>query len=350
MLDRKPPRRRTSSVSLAKPSSNAATSAAFLFSSLKEAQMAKQTANESSTVLMRIDDVRVFDRKRGIDAANVDRLAKSIASIGLLNPIVVRSVKVAPFGRSGHVGTCVLVAGLHRLEAVKRLGLEFVECRVVSDDDLQAELMEIDENLCRADLTPAQEAAYVTRRKEIYLALHPATGAGKSQAAGLNAKLGRGNVSDNLSVTFTEATAAVSGKHRRTVERAAARGRAIKLENIDKIVGTSLDKGTELDALVELPEKARKELIGRAAKGEDLSARAALQAAKATTAQEFGPSGIKGVSARDEEAQFRSLEMAWNAASNLVRGRFAVEVLHLGSVAWGLPKREKRPSGDQAAA
>jgi ParB/RepB/Spo0J family partition protein len=299
---------------------------------------------------MRIDEILVFDRKRGIDAANVDRLANSIASIGLLNPIVVRSVKVAPFGHSGHVGTFVLVAGLHRFEAVKRLGLEFVECRVVSDDGLQVELMEIDENLCRAELTPAQEAAYVARRKEIYLALHPETGAGKSQAAGLNAKLGRGDVSDNLSATFTEVTAALSGKHRRTVERAAARGRAIKLENIDKIVGTSLDKGIELDALARLPGKRRDELIGRAANGEDVSARAALRAANATTTQEIGQSASNGVSAWDEEAQFHSLEMAWNAASNFVRARFGVEVLHLGSVAWGLPKIEKRLGGDQAAA
>jgi len=304
--------------------------------------MAKQTANASSTASMRIDEIIVFDRKRGVDPANVDRLVKSIASIGLLNPIVV--------SRSNPGRTCVLVAGLHRLEAVKRLGLEVVECRVVSDGDLQVELMEIDENLCRSELTPAQEAACITRRKEIYLALHPETGAGKSQAAGLNAKLGRGDVSDNLSSTFTKVTAAVSGKHRRTVERAAARGRAIKLENIDKIVGTSLDKGTELDALAKLPEKGRDELIGKAAKGENVSARAALRAAKATTAQKFGPSGIKGVSAQDEEAQFRSLELAWNAASILVRGKFCVEVLHLGSGAWGLPKIEKRPCGDQAAA
>jgi ParB family chromosome partitioning protein len=308
--------------------------------------MAKQTANASSTALMRIDEILVFDRKRGVDAANVDRLANSIASIGLLNPIVVRRLKVAPFGRS----STLLVAGLHRLEAVKRLGLEFVECRIVSDDDLHAELMELDENLCRAELTPAQEAACITRRKEIYLALHPETGAGKSQAAGLNAKLGRGDVSDNLSSTFTKVTAAVSGKHRRTIERAAARGRAIKLENIDKIVGTSLDKGFELDALAKLPQKGRDELIGRATKGEDVSARAALQAAKATSAEETGPSGTKGVSAWDEETQFHSLEMAWNAASDVVRGRFCVEVLHLGSLTWALPKNEKRPSGDQAAA
>ena len=303
--------------------------------------MAKQTANASSTALMRIDEILVVHRKRGVDAANVDRLANSIASIGLLNPIV-----VAPIGRSNRGRTFVLVAGLHRLEAVKRLGLEFVECRVVSNDDLQVELTEIDENLCRAELTPAQQAACITRRKEIYLALHPETGIGKSQAAGMNAKLGRGGVSDNLSATFAEVTAAVSGKHRRTIERAAARGRAIRLENIDKIVGTSLDKGIELDALAELPERARNELIGRAAKGEDVSAHATLQAAKATTAEETGPAGTKRVSARDEQAQFHALEMAWNAASDVVRGRFGVEVLHLGSVAWALPK----PSGDQAAA
>ena len=101
--------------------------------------------------------------------------------------------------------------------------------------------MEIDENLCRAELTPAQEAAAVARRKEIYLALYPETAAGRSQAAGMNAKLGRGDVNNKMSPTFTKATAAVSGKTKRSIERAAARGEAIEAKNLKKLVGTSLD-------------------------------------------------------------------------------------------------------------
>src|SRR5262249_12684192 len=46
-----------------------------------------------------------------------------------------------------------------------------------------------------------------------------------------------------------EATAAASGKTRRSIERAAARGEAIDPENLMTLVGTSLDKGAEMDAL-----------------------------------------------------------------------------------------------------
>jgi ParB/RepB/Spo0J family partition protein len=122
-------------------------------------------------------------RKRDLDPANVERLVDSISSIGLLSPIVVR--------RTGP-DVVHLVAGRHRLEAMIRLGRLEIECVVVSNGELQAELMEIDENLCRAELTPAQEAAAIARRKEIYLALHPETAAGKSQAAAMNAKLRAG--------------------------------------------------------------------------------------------------------------------------------------------------------------
>lgn len=38
---------------------------------------------------------------------------------------------------------------------------------------LHAELLKIDENLERAELTPAQRAAAVARRKEIWEVMHP---------------------------------------------------------------------------------------------------------------------------------------------------------------------------------
>jgi len=41
-----------------------------------------------------------------------------------------------------------------------------------------AELAEVDENLIRSPLTPAQEASAIFRRKAIYEELHPETEAG----------------------------------------------------------------------------------------------------------------------------------------------------------------------------
>jgi hypothetical protein len=130
-------------------------------------------------------------------------------------------------------------------------------------------LAEIDENLCRSELSQAQIAAAISRRKQIYIALHPETAAGKSQAKGMNAKLGRGDVSEQCSLTFAAATAAASGM--------AARGEAITPEKLQKIVGTSLDKAVELDALAKMPVPQRDQLIEAAASGETVTARDSLK-------------------------------------------------------------------------
>ncbi|MCF3642985.1 hypothetical protein LXM94_23765 [Rhizobium sp. TRM95111] len=45
--------------------------------------------------------------------------------------------------------------------------------RVRDGDALDAELWEIDENLCRTDLTPVDRALFVFRRNKIYLPRHP---------------------------------------------------------------------------------------------------------------------------------------------------------------------------------
>ncbi len=77
-----------------------------------------------------------------------------------------------------------------RLAAARALGWETIAAFVLDSDtgNLEAELIEIDENLCRAELTPAQRAAAIARRKQIWEALHPESG---SICATLT---GRGNV------------------------------------------------------------------------------------------------------------------------------------------------------------
>ncbi|WP_366249215.1 ParB N-terminal domain-containing protein [Devosia sp. 66-14] len=74
-----------------------------------------------------------------------------------------------------------VIAGVHRLEACKSLGLVEIPADVVGDDDLHAELAMIDENLCRAELTPSDRARQTARRAEIYRELHPETVKGGNQ-------------------------------------------------------------------------------------------------------------------------------------------------------------------------
>lgn len=170
----------------------------------------------------------------------VAALADSIDQAGLINPIRVRQRSYA----DGYE----VVAGSHRLQAVDALGWHEVPCIVVDEDDLHAELAMIDENLCRAELTPADRAQQTARRKAIYLELHPETAAG---SAGAEA---RWNATDNLSTaSFASETAKATGKDERTVRRDAERGEKVTGEALDLVRGTKLNTGTYLDKLKRLP-------------------------------------------------------------------------------------------------
>ena len=171
---------------------------------------------------------------RAVDHATVAGLAESIANVGLINPIRVRAS-----GDGWEV-----IAGVHRLEACKSLGLVEIAADLVTDDDLHAELAMIDENLCRAELTPSDRARQTARRKAIYEELHPDTVNGSNQHTRLNA---------DPVPNFAKATSAVTGTDERTVRRDAERGEKVIAEVMDLIKGTSLDTGTFLDKIKNLP-------------------------------------------------------------------------------------------------
>ncbi|MEJ8811831.1 ParB N-terminal domain-containing protein [Variovorax ureilyticus] len=67
----------------------------------------------------------------------------------------------------------LLVAGCHRVEAARAIGWKEINARIIKASSLERELIEIDENLCRAELTAAR-AAHMKRRAQIWEALGPA--------------------------------------------------------------------------------------------------------------------------------------------------------------------------------
>lgn len=105
----------------------------------------------------------------------------------------------------------------------------------------------IDENLCRAELSPAQAAYQVARRKEIYEALHPEAKRGTAGAIGSNRAQGNATA-DSAIASFVADAAAKTGRAERTIRQDSARGEALG-EDLNRIAGTSLDKGVEIDAL-----------------------------------------------------------------------------------------------------
>lgn len=80
-----------------------------------------------------VEQIVVARSRRALDEDKIAELTESILAVGLLQPILV----VAPKVEDG-VEHLQLVAGRHRLEAVKRLGLATIECKLLEyDGDLR---------------------------------------------------------------------------------------------------------------------------------------------------------------------------------------------------------------------
>jgi ParB-like chromosome segregation protein Spo0J len=189
---------------------------------------------------------------------------KSIKEVGLIEPIVVARKRHGIF----------IVAGFHRYEACKRLKHKTIAAIVEGEDSPEVErwqvLAEIDENLVRRELTPAQRAKLIARRKVAYEAVHPETKQGRAPAK-RGGKGGKTAKSATLPKSFVSDTATKTGKSERTIREDATRAKRLGAD-LDRVAGTSLDKGAELDALAAMPPEDRAPLIERAAAGETVSA------------------------------------------------------------------------------
>jgi len=227
---------------------------------------AEQVSRCTTDVLViKLSLIRPRANARPIIPKRVNQLADSIREIGLQSPIVLRSLTDTGDGKLFEI-----LAGRHRYEAFVLLNKEEIPAIVRDVDDLHAELIEIDENLCRENLTPAQMTAAVARRKEIYEALHPETAHGGDRRSSRRTgdMMRRGRVK-----RFTRATAEATGRSERNIQRAARQGEKIGPQDLERLAGTSLDKISELEALANLTSEERKVLIDKAASGETVSAR-----------------------------------------------------------------------------
>lgn len=91
---------------------------------------------------------------------NVEDLEKSISTVGLIAPLVISEDDV-------------ILAGARRFQALLNLGYTEAPVFVIKGSDLEKELISIDENLVRKDLTKIELESHLRRAKEIYQALNP---------------------------------------------------------------------------------------------------------------------------------------------------------------------------------
>ena len=204
------------------------------------------------TSLVRPIDLDLLDRRadaRSVDDYQVRAIANSMGDVGQLSAIRVRPKAEGRFE---------IMAGVHRVEACRLLGLAEVDAIVENIGELFAELTMIDENLCRSDLGPSDRARQTARRKQIYEEIHPetvhgATGGGHDQSRQVGDSAPR----------FTEDTAQASGKSERTVQRDAERGEKISPDVLELVRGTELDTGTYLDGLKKFGPDQQRMLVER---------------------------------------------------------------------------------------
>lgn len=119
---------------------------------MKQARMEEQSLKIIDTVSLR-SSAGSRSNAFGEDQS-MSELVASIASLGIIEPIVVRHVEANAF---------VVVAGERRFMAAKLLGLPQVPCVVTQCSDSEALVISLTENLQRSDLDPIEKACALRR-------------------------------------------------------------------------------------------------------------------------------------------------------------------------------------------
>lgn len=250
-----------------------------------------------------LNRIRVGKRKRK-PSRDVSGLAASMSQLGLLQPIHVTD-------------DYRLIAGYHRLAAAKLLKWDAIDAYVFTGTALDAELIQIDENLQRVDLTVAERSEHLARRKAIYEAQHPETKAGK--AGGKASGIARGTSAESAFVqSFTADTAAKTGRGRRTIEEEVSIGEHLTPAVMEAAKGSAIAdcKGALAD-LAALPADTQESLIAQIADEKATSKLIRDEIRKATPKTKHTRTKTVDAMLRQALAQFDKWAQKWRALDEL---------------------------------
>lgn len=256
--------------------------------------------HERNVEEVRVDGVYPLPNRRPVNPATVDCLVQSIEKLGLLSPITVRFRDDVDIPGEGRVdGVAILVAGHHRLEAVKRLGWSHILAVVMDDDDISARLVEIAENLHRAELTALERDEQIAE----WLRL--------SEAKGVSSQAG---------------TKPQGGRPQSGV-RAASREIGVSKSTAHRAVQVDSLSPEAKKAAVELGMDDNRSALLAAAKAAEPAAQ--VEILKTRAERPAKPSPLAAVPLNDFEAkekQVARLMDAWNAAGPEAREEFLSRV------------------------
>lgn len=210
-----------------------------------------------------LDRIRVGERKRK-PSRDVSGLAASMGQLGLLQPIHVTD-------------DYRLIAGYHRLVAARTLKWDAIDAYVFTGSALDAELIQIDENLQRVDLTVAERAEHLARRKAIYVAQHPET---------RNGATGRGRPRDSLTESakrFTKDAAAKTGRGEQTIREEVSIGERLTPATMEAVKDSAIaDHKGALADLAALPAETQESLVAKIAEDKATAKQLRSEIRKAT--------------------------------------------------------------------
>lgn len=264
----------------------------------------KQGTKIASISEIAVADVDARTRLRPVSEAGVASLIVSIGQLGVMkDPIQVRKVRHQD-------SALVLMAGAHRLEAARRLGWETIPATVWECNDAWADLMEVDDNLAGAELTPLDTAVFLARRKALYEAEFPGAAHGGDR---------RGDNYKNQTdiVSFCSATAEKFALSERHVRRMVSAGERLTGSDAHRL--RSAPRQVTLKDLQEIgklgePED-RQDVVEALATGAARSAREALAAKR-------GKAPVKS----PVDDGFQTLLKAWGRAPKAARRSFLHDV------------------------
>ena len=209
---------------------------------------------------MSISAIIIGENRRQINYEKVLELSDSIKTVGLIHPITITSKNL-------------LIAGLHRLEAHKHLSLTEIDCNVIdSDDELQIELIQIDENLYRNELTVMELCDILILRKSKYEKRYPETKHGSNQFT-------RGKTETDYPVQecFVSNTAKLLNKSESSVKAEIQISKNISPSVKEKIHGTELaNQKTNLLELSKLNEDMQMAIVSQIENSPSISIKEAI--------------------------------------------------------------------------
>ncbi len=253
---------------------------------------------------------------RDLDPAWVELIAASMRERGQDTPMVV--------GPADGNGVHSLIAGAHRVAAAKLAGLAEINAIVSEATGAAADLLEIDENLLRRELSQLDRAVFLARRQQVWQQLHPETARGKAPK---QRSAARTTSLSPLVETFTAATARSLGLDQRSIQRAIARARIPA--DIRGIIARHpvANSGSQLDQLAALPHAEQLRVVTALTRADRPASSVAAAIAEG---RQLPPSSRE----KQVEQIYRQMVAVWEKAAKMGEAGLEAQRLferHIGS-------------------